>query len=393
MTSKLKKHFPMIRDREELLSIIHNNKKLKKTFYSWKEEQQKEFLDFCSGVRGVKPLYDSFFKEVMNPEYAPERLERLLSILLNRKVKIRQILANDSTRIAEESSLLITDIIVELEDGAIANVEVQKVGYHFPGQRSACYSADMLLRQYKRVRNQQKDKFSYYQIKSVFLIVFYESSPKELKLFPQKYIHRSKQVFDSGLQLELLQEYVMISLDIFHANMQNKSIETMLEAWLTFLACDHPERIIELITRYPEFKPLYETLYQMCQNVEGVMGFFSEELRIMDQNLVQYMIEEQQKEIEENEKIIKELREEQEDIRSAVEKAEKERAKVKKEIEEAKKETEEAKKETEEAKKETEEAKKETEEAKKETEESKKKLKEKDVQIEKLMKELEKYRK
>ncbi len=41
------------------------------------------------------------------------------------------------------------DIVVELEDGSIANVEAQKIGYAFPGQRSACYSADLLLRQYK----------------------------------------------------------------------------------------------------------------------------------------------------------------------------------------------------------------------------------------------------
>ena len=365
MTNKLKEHFPMIRDREELLEIIHRNKELKKTFYGWKEERQREFLDFCTGVRGVKPLYDSFFKEVMNPEYAPERLEQLLSILLNRKVKIQQILTNDSTRIAEESALLVTDIIVELEDGTIANVEVQKVGYHFPGQRSACYSADMLLRQYKRVRNQQKDKFSYYQIKSVFLIVLYESSPKELKAFPQRYIHRSKQIFDSGLQLEMLQEYVMISLDIFHMTMQNKNIETKLEAWLTFLACDYPEKIIELIIKFPEFKPMYETLYRMCRNVEGVMGFFSEELRIMDRNLVEYMVEEQQKEIEENERIIKEMKEEAESIRKEVEAS----------------------------KKEAEASKKEAEASKKEAEESKKIIKEKDEQIRKLVKEIEGFKK
>ena len=379
MTNKLKEHFPMIRDREELLEIIHQNKELKKTFYSWKEERQKEFLDFCTGVRGVKPLYDSFFKEVMNPEYAPERLEQLLSILLNRKVKIHQILTNDSTRIAEESALLVTDIIVELEDGTIANVEVQKVGYHFPGQRSACYSADMLLRQYKRVRNQQKDKFSYYQIKSVFLIVLYESSPKELKAFPQRYIHRSKQIFDSGLQLEMLQEYVMISLDIFHMTMQNKNIETKLEAWLTFLACDYPEKIIELIIKFPEFKPMYETLYRMCRNVEGVMGFFSEELRIMDRNLVEYMVEEQQKEIEENERIIKEMKEEAESIR--------------KEVEASKKEAEASKKEAEASKKEAEASKKEAEASKKEAEESKKIIKEKDEQIRKLVKEIEGFKK
>ena len=37
--------------------------------------------------------------------------------------KILKILPNESTRIAAEKSLLIMDIVVELEDGSIANVE------------------------------------------------------------------------------------------------------------------------------------------------------------------------------------------------------------------------------------------------------------------------------
>lgn len=304
MANRLKEHFPMIRDREELEDIIRENTHLKRIFYSWEEERQKEFLDFCTGARGIKILYDSFFKEALNPEYDATRLEQLLGVMLNRKVKIKHILPNDSTRIADETALLVTDIIVELEDCSIANVEIQKIGYHFPGQRSACYSADMLLRQYKRIRSRQKENFSYHQIKNVFLIVLYETSPKEFKEFPKEYIHRSKQMFNTGLQLEMLQEYVMISLDIFKKTMQNKSIENLEEAWLTFLASDDPDKIIELITWYPEFKPLYETLYQMCRNVEGVMGFFSEELRIMDRNLVKYMVEEQQKEIEKKDKLL-----------------------------------------------------------------------------------------
>ena len=97
----------------------------------------------------------------------------------------------------------------------------------------------------------------------------------------------------------------MISLDIYHKRTDNKPIESKLEAWLTFLSDDRPERIIELITNYPEFKPMYETLYQMCLNVERVMDMvFSEELRILDRNTVQYMIDEQQKELEERQKII-----------------------------------------------------------------------------------------
>ena len=90
----------------------------------------------------------------------------------------------------------------------------------------------------------------------------------------------------------------MIPLDIFHKKMHNKPIETELEAWLTFLSDDRPESIISLITKYPEFKAMYETIYLMCQNTERVMGMFSEELRELDKNTVKYMIEEQQREID-----------------------------------------------------------------------------------------------
>jgi len=90
----------------------------------------------------------------------------------------------------------------------------------------------------------------------------------------------------------------MIPLDIFRTQMHNKPIETPLEAWLIFLGEDRPEKVIELITTYPEFKELYATLYEMCRNTERVMRMFSEELRILDRNTVKYMIEEQQKEID-----------------------------------------------------------------------------------------------
>lgn len=81
--------------------------------------------------------------------------------------------------------------------------------------------------------------------------------------------------------------------------MHNKTIDTELEAWLTFLGEDDPEKILALIDKFPEFKAMYRTLYEMCLNTERVMEMFSEELRILDRNTVKYMIEEQQKEIDE----------------------------------------------------------------------------------------------
>lgn len=159
MTSNLKDYFPMIRSREEILKEIQDNIKFTEKFYSWRESERQEFLDFCTGIRGVKILYDSFFKEIMNPETVPERLEDFLSVLLQRKVKIVDVLPGDSSRIADEQSLLIMDILVRFEDGTYCNVEVQKIGYAFPGERSACYSSDLLLRQYKMARSQKKESF------------------------------------------------------------------------------------------------------------------------------------------------------------------------------------------------------------------------------------------
>lgn len=71
-------------------------------------------LDFTSGMMGVKILYDAFFKEIFNPENKSERLETLLSLLLGQRVKIKCVLPGDINRIADESSLLLMDILVEL---------------------------------------------------------------------------------------------------------------------------------------------------------------------------------------------------------------------------------------------------------------------------------------
>ena len=303
-TSKLKQYFPMIREREDIKQEIRENPKQLEKYREWDEEQQEEFLDYCTGVKGVKILYDAFFKEIMNPENTPERLNELLSLLLGQSVTIKRVLPGDSTRLADEQSLLIMDILVELADTSLANVEVQKIGYRFPGQRSACYSSDLLLRQYKRVKGEKKKAFSYKDIKSVYTIVFFETSIKEFHEYPQNYIHKFKQQSDTGLELELLQKYVFIPLDIFrtiyHNNVKSNGKNgggncwNRTEAWLTFLSTDEPEIIIELIRQYPEFKEMYEEIYVMCQNVEKVMEMFSKELIQLDRNTVQYMIDEMQ---------------------------------------------------------------------------------------------------
>lgn len=308
MTTKLQQYFPMIRSKEEILTEIQSNPNLSDIYNTWNQEQQKEFLDFCTGVRGVSILYDAFFKEIFNPENTPERLEELLSLILKKKVKIIMVLPNDSTRIAEESSLLIMDIVVELDDGSIANVEVQKLGYAFPGARCACYSSDLLLRQYKRVKGEKKKHFSYKDIKKVYTIVLFQKSTHEFHEFPDSYIHNSRQQTDTGLKIDLLQEFTFIPLDIYKKYHHNKGINNKLEAWLTFLSVDSPDAIADLLDQYPEYRKLYEEVYNLCLNTEKVMQMFSKELQELDKNTVQYMIDDMQDTIDEQRDTIDEQR-------------------------------------------------------------------------------------
>ena len=96
----------------------------------------------------------------------------------------------------------------------------------------------------------------------------------------------------------MLQNIIFIPVDIFLEKLHNEGIQDELDAWLTFLGCDEPEYIVELINKYPIFKEMYADLYNMCLNVEGVMNMFSKELQILDQNTVKYMIDEMQEELD-----------------------------------------------------------------------------------------------
>ena len=78
-------------------------------------------------------------------------------------MEILSALPNESSRLTEEGSLLVMDLLVRLKSGALINVEIQKIGYLFPGQ----------------------------------------------------YLHRARQQFDARLQLDMVQEYLLIPLDIF----------------------------------------------------------------------------------------------------------------------------------------------------------------------------------
>lgn len=196
--------------------------------------------------------------------------------------------------------------IVEFADGRIANVEVQKIGYYFPGERTACYISDLMLRQYRRIRSESNTKFSYKDIREVYTIIFYESSPAEFSQFPDIYVHHGQNIFDSGLPFHIPMQIYMIPLDIFKKSFYNNGIRSPLDAWLAFLSFDTPEQIIHLIQDYPEFRPIYQNIYDICENAERMVTMFSKELALMDQNTVQLMIDDLMEQVKEKDSALAE---------------------------------------------------------------------------------------
>ena len=119
------------------------------------------------------------------------------------------------------------------------------------------------------------------------------------------YIHTFAPTSDTGLNLNLLQNYIFVPLDIYRDHLEallhnsGGRLMTEKEAWLAFLSSDDPRVILLILELFPDiFRPLYDRVCTMCQNTKEMMHMFSEELSILDKNTVIMMIEEQQETIE-----------------------------------------------------------------------------------------------
>lgn len=290
--------------REEVINFLKQDLVTYQQFLNLTDSLQEELVGFCMGNRGLKITYDPFFKLIFDPVKHRLRLEKFLSAIIGEPVKIKNILPNESRRLAGEASFIIMDILVELESGKLVNVEIQKIGYEFPGQRSACYSADLIMREYASVKDRMKENFNYRHMEKVITIVIIENSTKEFHQTKESYIHHFKQMSDTHLELNLLQEYIFIALDIFHEITHN--IITELDAWMFFLGSDKPADIMRVIEAYPYFRELYAELVTLQSKPRELVNMFSEELAIMDRNTAQYMIDEERKRVQELERLIRE---------------------------------------------------------------------------------------
>lgn len=277
---------------------LSQSPRLYKTYQGIKSKGWRtRILDFFAGNQSLPLTYDPFFKFIFNPDRHADRLEKFISSILGMRVKIKRILPVEDSLIDGET-YLIMDLLVELEDGSLANIEIQKNGYAFTEERLSCYAADLLMRQYTRIRGERGADFTYHDVKKVYVIVLYEKSTAEFHRHGDTYFHHGKISYDSDLNLEMLDEYFLIALDVFAKIPYAEDNKGDLHAWLSLLTTENLADAERNIARYPWLESIYQEIALLRRNPEEVIGMWSEALRILDENSLKYYVEELKEELD-----------------------------------------------------------------------------------------------
>ena len=286
------------------------------------------YEDFLKGRRSLPLLYDPFFKKIFNPTERRDRLSELVSCLLGQKVTVLEVFPNEDSQFL--GVMIIMDMVVLMADGSIANIEIQKISYDFPAERISCYSADLVLRQYKMITGKGEhqmngsSKPSYKDMRKVHTIILFEDSNKSLISDMDKalYFHVGKTKFNTGIKIELLQDFVLVSLDTFKkyrysdikegrteitdydydSSQYNNALvsEKMKRDRLKFLSlfvAETPQEIDRLIEIFPDLESVRRDINEYLERPGEVLSMFSEALRILDRNTAELMVDRMKDEI------------------------------------------------------------------------------------------------
>ena len=321
------------------------------------------YEDFLKGKRSLPLLYDPFFKKIFNPVEREDRLSELVSCLLGQKVTVLEVFPNEDSQFL--GVMIIMDMVVMMADGSIANIEIQKISYDFLAERISCYSADLVLRQYKMITGKNQagkhnssmngsSKPSYKDMRKVHTIILFEDSNKSLISDMDKalYFHVGKTRFNTGVKIELLQDFVLVSLDTFRkyrysdiregcteitdydydSSQYNDELvsEKMKRDRLKFLSlfvAETPQEIDRLIEIFPDLESVRQDINEYLERPGEVLSMFSEALRILDRNTAELMVDRMKDEMET-------LKAQNEELKSSSEEKDAEIARLKKLLEE-----------------------------------------------------------
>ena len=293
------------------------------------EEWAGRYEDFLKGRKSLPLLYDPFFKKIFNPVERRDRLSELVSCLLGQKVTVLEVFPNEDSQFL--GVMIIMDMVVLMADGSIANIEIQKISYDFQAERISCYSADLVLRQYKMITGKNESsmngssKPSYKDMRKVHTIILFEDSNKSLISQVDKalYFHVGKTQFNTGIKIELLQDFVLVSLDTFKkyrysdiregrikitdydydSSQYNDELvsEKMKQDRLKYLSlfvAETPQEIERLIEIFPDLESVRRDINEYLERPGEVLSMFSEALRILDRNTAELMVDRMKDEME-----------------------------------------------------------------------------------------------
>ena len=327
------------------------------------EEWAGRYEDFLKGKKSLPLLYDPFFKKIFNPTERRDRLSELVSCLLGQKVTVLEVFPNEDSQFL--GVMIIMDMVVLMADGSIANIEIQKISYDFPAERISCYSADLVLRQYKMITGKNQvgkhelsmngsSKPSYKDMRKVHTIILFEDSNKSLisDMDRALYFHVGKTKFNTGIKIELLQDFVLVSLDTFRkyrysdikegrteimnydydSSQYNNELvsEKMKRDRLKFLSlfvAETPQEIDKLVETFPDLESVRQDINEYLERPGEVLSMFSEALRILDRNTAELMVDRMKDEIVD-------LREQNDELKALSDKKDAEIARLKKLLEE-----------------------------------------------------------
>ena len=291
------------------------------------EEWVGRYEDFLKGRRSLPLLYDPFFKKIFNPVERRDRLSELVSCLLGQKVTVLEVFPNEDSQFL--GVMIIMDMVVLMADGSIANIEIQKISYDFPAERISCYSADLVLRQYKMITGKNANsmngssKPSYKDMRKVHTIILFEDSNKSLISDIDKalYFHVGKTKFNTGIKIELLQDFVLVSLDTFkkyrysdkegcteitdydydssqyNDELVSEKMKRDRLKYLSLFVAETPQEIDRLIGIFPDLESVRRDINEYLERPGEVLSMFSEALRILDRNTAELMVDRMKDEI------------------------------------------------------------------------------------------------
>ena len=90
----------------------------------------------------------------------------------------------------------------------------------------------------------------------------------------------------------------LISLDVFSENKYPMDKNNRVTAWLSLLATRNVDDLTEILAVYPWLEAIYQDMASYLHKPEEVLTMFSDALKILDNNTVQYMIDEMQNTID-----------------------------------------------------------------------------------------------